>query len=128
MMLRPGQAHETQSFEDLGRTTEVSDERLEELVPPVALAGDRAYRSRKIVEQLESEGVSATIPEVGEKANDESHPGFDRETHRRRNTVERLIGWLKENRRVFSRHEKTVVNYLGMFHIAFIRRSLAECV
>ena len=42
------------------------------------------------------------------------------------NVIERLIGWLKESRRVFSRFEKTAVNYLGMIHVACIRYYLAE--
>jgi len=43
------------------------------------------------------------IPEKGDKAHDHNHPNFDRETYRRRNAVERLIGWLKESRRICSR-------------------------
>jgi len=38
--------------------------------------------------------------------------------------VERLIGWLKESRRISSRFEKTAKNYAGMFKMAFIRRYL----
>ena len=49
---------------------------------------------------------------------------FDPQTYRRRNIVERLVGWLKESRRVFSRFEKTARNFLAMIIIAFIRRSL----
>ena len=39
---------------------------------------------------------------------------FDREAYRDRNIIERLIGWLKECRRVFSRFEKTAQNFGGM--------------
>lgn len=113
-------------FEELWDTTEVSDQTLKYLVQPEALAGDKAYRSSKIVERLESDEVQAVIPEKGDKANDQDHPNFDRETYRRRNVVERLIGWLKESRRIFSRFEKTAVNYLGMIHMACIRYYLAE--
>ena len=42
----------------------------------------------------------------------------------RRNVVERLIGWLKESRRVFARYEKTALNFGGMIKLAFIRRYL----
>jgi transposase len=126
--LSPGQTHETQLFEELWNTTEVSDQTLKYLVQPEALAGDKAYRSSKIVERLESDEVQAVIPEKGDKANDQDHPNFDRETYRRRNVVERLIGWLKESRRIFSRFEKTAVNYLGMIHMACIRYYLAELV
>ena len=43
---------------------------------------------------------------------------------RRRNIVERLIGWLKESRRVFSRFEETARNFVGMIKMAFIHRYL----
>ena len=49
---------------------------------------------------------------------------FDREAYRDRNIIERLIGWLKENRRIFSRFEKSAKNYLGMLKLAFIHRYL----
>jgi transposase len=49
---------------------------------------------------------------------------FDRALYRDRNIVERLIGWLKECRRVFSRFEKTAKNFFCMVLIAFIQRYL----
>ena len=50
---------------------------------------------------------------------------FDKEVYRQRNIVERLIGWLKESRRIFSRFEKTAKNFGGMITLAFIRQYLA---
>jgi transposase len=47
---------------------------------------------------------------------------FDKETYRRRNAVERCMGWLKENRRLATRHEKLAVNFLAMVKLAMIRR------
>jgi transposase len=126
--LSPGQTHETQLFEELWNATEVFDQKLNYQVQPEALAGDKAYRSSAIIERLESEQVQAVIPQKGAKAHDQDHPGFDREAYRRRNVVERLIGWLKESRRVFSRFEKTAVNYLGMIQMACIRYYLARLV
>jgi len=49
---------------------------------------------------------------------------FDRESYRDRNIIERLIGWLKESRRVLTRFEKTAKNFLGMIKMAFIHRYL----
>lgn len=126
MELSPGQTHETQLFEALWTATEIDDQTLEHLIQPEALAGDKAYRSAAIVGRLSSEGVEAVIPEKGKKANDVDHPDFDREAYRRRNVVERLIGRFKEYRRIFSRFEKTAVNYLGMIHVACIRMYLAR--
>jgi transposase len=124
--LSPGQTHETQLFDELWNTTAISDRTLKHLIQPDALAGDKAYRSAKIIDQLDAEHVQPVIPEKGNKANDVDHPDFDREAYRRRNVVERLFGRLKEFRRIFSRFEKTAVNYLGMIHATFVRLYLNE--
>ena len=73
---------------------------------------------------LEQRGIQSVIPEKGARADDETNPDFDRELYRRRNVVERLVGWLKECRRVFSRFEKTAVNFAGMIKAAIIQRYL----
>ncbi|HVZ38521.1 MAG TPA: DDE transposase, partial [Candidatus Kapabacteria bacterium] len=39
---------------------------------------------------------------------------------------ERLIGWLKEYRRIGTRHEKLAVMYHGMVLLAFISEYLAH--
>lgn len=68
-----------------------------------------------------------TRPVIPSKANEsrDSRPVvFDREAYRGRNIVERLIGWLKECRRIFSRFEKTARNFGGMITMAFIQRYL----
>lgn len=124
--LSPGQTHETQLFDELWESTEVHDATGQYRVQPDALAGDKAYRSSAIIEQLELDGVEPVIPEKGDKANAEAHPDFDREAYRRRNVIERLIGRLKEFRRIFGRFEKTAVNYLGMLHAAAVLLYLRE--
>lgn len=47
---------------------------------------------------------------------------FDREAYRRRNVIERCVGWLKEFRRIATRYEKLALNYLGMLKLAMIER------
>jgi transposase len=47
--------------------------------------------------------------------------GFDRAAYRRRNVIERCVGWLKENRRLATRYEKLAVSYLAVAHVAMIR-------
>ena len=49
---------------------------------------------------------------------------FDREVYRGRNSIERLIGRLKECRRIFSRFEETAKNFGGMIKTAYIQRHL----
>jgi len=93
-------------------------------VYPIALAGDKAYRAQWIIEWLEQRGIQSVIPEKGERADNEANPEFDRELYRRRNVIERLVGWIKECRRVFSRFEKTAANFAGMIKAAIIQRYL----
>lgn len=51
-------------------------------------------------------------------------PTFDREAYHGRNVIERLVGWLKECRRVATRFEKLALNYLAMLKWAMVRRCL----
>jgi transposase len=123
--LSPGQTHETQLFEDLWNSTQVLDHKQKHFVQPDAVAGDKAYYAGAIIGRLEADGVAPVIPKIGSKIDDQG-ANFDREGYRRRNVIERLIGWLKESRRVFARFEKTAINYLAMIHVASIRIYLAE--
>ncbi|QDV37659.1 hypothetical protein ElP_56010 [Tautonia plasticadhaerens] len=47
---------------------------------------------------------------------------FDKPSYRRRNVVERCINWLKESRRIGTRHEKLAITFMGMIKLAMIRR------
>ena len=91
---------------------------------PVALAGDKGYRADWIDEYLLALGIEPVIPSKTNQDRDARAVGFDREAYRNRNIVERLIGWLKECRRIFSRFEKTAKNFGGMIRMAFIQRYL----
>ncbi len=91
---------------------------------PRALAGDKAYRAKWIDDLLLNMGIKPVIP--CRKGDDrERRPvDFDKAAYRRRSIVERLIGWLKESRRIATRFEKTALNFGGMVKLAFIHRYL----
>ena len=91
---------------------------------PCALAGDKGYRADWIDEYLIDLGIQPVIPSKENEDRDARPVDFDREAYRNRNIVERLIGWLKECRRIFSRYEKTAKNFAGMIRLAFIQRYL----
>ena len=91
---------------------------------PARLAGDKGYRASWIDETLDELGIHPVIPSKSNEDRDQRQVAFDRESYRRRNIVERSIGWLKECRRVFSRFEKTAINYCGMIKMAMIERFL----
>lgn len=91
---------------------------------PVQLAGDKGYRAEWIDRFLLHLGIQPVIPSKENEDRAARATTFDRAAYRARNIIERLIGWLKESRRIFSRFEKTAKNYGGMLKLAFIRRYL----
>ena len=91
---------------------------------PVALAGDKGYRADWIDDLLLELGISPVIPSKENENRSAGPVEFDREAYRRRNIVERVIGWLKECRRVLTRFDKSAKNFGGMIKMAFIQRYL----
>jgi transposase len=61
--------------------------------------------------------VTAVIPTRG----GERRRSFDPVAYRRRNVVERCVGWLKGFRRIGTRSEKLAVTYAAMLTLAMIR-------
>jgi len=88
---------------------------------PVRLAGDKGYRADWIDTCLMEMEILPVIPSKSNEDRDSRPVPFDSDSYRKRNIIERIIGWIKENRRVFSRFEKTAKNFGGMIKMAFIR-------
>ncbi|WP_394816837.1 transposase [Streptomyces lonegramiae] len=86
---------------------------------PGQIIADKAYSSRGLRACLRKRGIAHTIPE---KTDQQRHrhnrgsrggrpPVFDRETYRRRNTIERCFNRLKGFRGIATRYEKTATSY-----------------
>lgn len=120
--LTPGQAHESTALVSVldGADAVLRDGKGE----PVALAGDKGYRADWIDEYLLELDILPVIPSKENEDRDARPVEFDREAYRQRNIIERLIGWLKESRRILTRFEKTAKNFAGMIKMAFIHRYL----
>jgi transposase len=82
------------------------------------------YRADWIDEYVLDLGIKPVIPTKANQDREARLVDFDRDAYRKRNIVERLIGWLKESRRIFSRFEKTAKNFGGMLKMAFIQQYL----
>ena len=124
--LTAGQAHESTALESL---LEGADEHVRNgdggpIAWPVALGGDKAYRADWIDGYLLQLGIQPVIPSKENEDRSARPVEFDCDLYQQRNIVERLIGWLKESRRVFSRFEKTAKNFGGFLKMAFIHRYL----
>ncbi len=124
--ITPGQAHENTSLIDLlnGADAEVTDSDGKAVAWPIAIAGDKGYRADWIDEMLNTLGIKPVIPSKENEDRSNRIVAFDKEKYRNRNIIERLIGWLKESRRVFSRYEKTAINFRGIIKMAIIQRYL----
>jgi len=115
VLLTPGQAHESRFFETLMDTINIGRRRR-----PDAVAGDKGYSYPRIRLWLSKRAIEAVIPTRG----DQPRAPLDRRKYRRRNVVERCIGWLKWCRRIATRYEKLAVSYLAMVKLAMIQRCL----
>jgi transposase len=124
--LTAGQDHESTALQPLleGADARLHDGAGEPIAWPVALGGDKGYRADWIDQYLLDLDVRPVIPSKENEDRAARPVKFDRRTYRRRNIIERLIGWLKESRRVFSRFEKTAKNFGGFLKMAFIQRYL----
>lgn len=94
---------------------------------PKHVVADRGYDADRIRQWLRSRGIKVTIPECEGKKPRPGRPlAFSSEIYKRRNVIERLIGWLKECRRLATRYEKKALHYLAMIKMAFIERYLKK--
>ena len=122
----PGQAHETSAFEDVVNAVRIPQPVGRPRTRPFRLAGDKGYDIPRIRRWLQNHNIASVIPEKrkphGRKPG--RPPRFDSESYRRRNVVERCIGWLKHARRIATRFEKTAVNFVAMLKLGMIQRYL----
>ncbi|SFY48361.1 hypothetical protein STEPF1_01585 [Streptomyces sp. F-1] len=95
---------------------------------PDTVLADKAYSSRAIRSYLRRRPIRAVIPQPADQAANRKRlgsrggrpPGFDRDTYKPRNTVERCINKLKQWRGLATRYDKTATIYLAGLHIAAI--------
>ncbi|SIO43296.1 transposase, IS4 family [Singulisphaera sp. GP187] len=88
---------------------------------PRRLAGDKGYSYRRIRRWCRRRRVEAVIPTRKDQPRDEK---FDKATYKRRNIIERVVGWFKEYRRLGTRYEKLAVNYVAMWLVAIMEKAL----
>ena len=115
-VLTPGQAHESKHAEALVDAVRIGRRRR-----PKRVAGDRGYSYPSVRRMLRARRIAPLIPTRSDQPSDAS---FDREAYKRRNVVERLVGWLKERRRLCTRFEKLADSYMAMVKLAFITKCM----
>jgi transposase len=120
VMVTAGQVHESTQFERLMEGAHVPATSASRRCRPKRVAGDKGYSVHHVRGWLRRRRIKAVIPRPSNQ-----RPGpFDARTYRRRNVIERCVGWLKESRRIATRFEKLALNYLAMLKLELIRRYL----
>jgi transposase len=87
---------------------------------PARLVGDRAYDSDPLDRKLEEEyGIELIAPHRGRRRTP-TQDGRRLRRYRKRWRVERLFAWLHWFRRLVTRYEYHVENFLGMVRLACV--------
>jgi transposase len=112
-----GQRHETQGFEPvMGRAQRPRQDGQKRW--PEQAAGDKGYSYAGVRGWLKRRHIEPVIPTRDDQPRDED---FDKATYRRRNIVERAVGWFKWCRALAFRFDKLAVNYVALWIIANIQ-------
>jgi transposase len=118
-VLTIGNRNECPTFEPLMRVARQCRSRCRW---PKRLAADKGYSADKLRLWLIKRPIGVIIPmRDNEHVNDRDCFGrFNKRAYRKRNVVERCIGWLKNCRRICTRFEKLAVNFAAMITLAMI--------
>jgi transposase len=110
----PGQRHESKAFEPTMQRVALRRRRGRRRWPR-RLAGDKGYSYPRIWRWLRRRRIGRVIPTRKDQPRD---PDFDKVEYRKRNIIERVVGWSKECRRLLTRFEKLAINYVAFWIIA----------
>lgn len=123
VVLSPGQSHESTMLEPLLNEVSVAGEADRSLSRFSIVSGDKGYDGLKARAAINERGSTPLIPH--RKRRDGSPGGdgeeFDRLLYKRRNVVERLIGRLKEHRRIATRYDKLAESFRAFIILGCVR-------
>jgi transposase len=87
---------------------------------PARLIGDKAYDSDGLDERLQAEyGIELIAPNRGRRS--KTQDGRKLRRYQRRWKVERLFAWMHWFRRLVTRYEYHIENFLGMVRLACLK-------
>lgn len=89
------------------------------------VAGDKGYSSPTMRRWLQQPHLGVVIPS---RKTQPWEVTFARATYRRRNLLERVVGWDKECRALGTRCEKLAVNYVALWIVALIAKLVRKYV
>ena len=78
---------------------------------------DKGYDGERAIEAVDKAGAISVIPS---RKGSKQPRQIDTELYKERNMIERFFGYLKQFRRVATRYDKHIQNYMGFVKIAAI--------
>jgi putative transposase len=106
LIATPGQRHDIAFAHDL-----IED------IGAEALLADKGYDANHLIEKIEQNDTQIVIPP---KSNRKIQRAYDIELYKERNRVERFFNKLKQFRRVATRYDKLLANFIGFVKLAAI--------
>ena len=85
------------------------------------MGADKGYSYDNLRAWLRRRHIGVVIPT---RKNQPREKTFDKVAYRRRNLIERVVGWYKECRALGTRYEKLAVDYIALWMIAGIEKLL----
>jgi transposase len=87
---------------------------------PQRLIGDKAYDSDPLDTRLRQQGIALIAPHKSNRKKPATQDGRPLRRYRRRWKIERLFAWLQNFRRLLTRFEYHLDNFLGFVQLACI--------
>ena len=81
------------------------------------MLADKGYDADHLVERIAETGIAVVIPP---KRNRKVQRAYDTELYKERNRIERFFNKLKQFRRVATRYDKLLANFMGFVKLAAI--------
>ena len=94
---------------------------------PKRLIGDRAYDSDPLDARLRRRGIELIAPHKANRRKPPTQDGRPLRRYRNRWKIERLFAWLQNFRRIQTRHERYLENYLAFVLLGCMIIFLRTC-
>jgi transposase len=105
LLLTPGSVHDCK----------VAQCCIEAMPPSVELVADKGYDSQALREWLDERGTQAVIPS---RRNRKIQYAYDKAIDKQRNVIERMFCRLKDWRRIATRFDRNIKNFMGPISLA----------
>lgn len=86
-------------------------------IKPEAVLADRAYDADRLMDAILDASAEPVIPPRRHRKHQHA---YDKALYKERNVIERFFNKLKQFRRVATRYDKLLINFIGLVKIAAI--------